>query len=147
MNLVRTHNIKHVLYECFATDQQLLDKFHVAAGSGLEGCVKRTMDDFSSCEHLQFYKIMDGKTLVGYAGKEIHSEFGSFLTGFFIKPSYRSRPHVKEFWKLVKALMNDGCFFVALHTHNTRAINFIEKAGAERVKEYENEQNVLYYLN
>ena len=124
MEINRVKFFKGLLRECFATDADLLSTWHVCAGQGLEACVKKTHRDLGKANATVF-EITDDGERVGYFGKEIAGRF-QFLTGFFVKPQFRTKEKMREFWALVLSEFN-GTFLVGLYKKNKPAIEFIEK--------------------
>lgn len=115
---------KSILAECFASDQALLDQWHIVAGQGLDACVEKTFYDLQFCK-VTVFKVTDKENLVGYFGQE-KFEGLDCLTGFFLKPEYRSQWSRSQFWKLIKKQFNDKPFYCGLYSKNTPAIKFLE---------------------
>jgi N-acetylglutamate synthase-like GNAT family acetyltransferase len=113
-----------IIEDCFATDPELIEKWHLVAGDGLEACSKKTYEDMFEC-NVDFYCIEDNKNLVGYYGVENYDGM-KFLTGFFIKPSYRNKEYIKEFWNMIDNKMNDT-YMIGIYNKNERAKNFLLK--------------------
>lgn len=123
-------NFKPLLTECFATDPDLLAKWHIKAGSGLDSCVEKTFQDLIEARVLIFRVTNDQET-VGYFGKE-YFEGENYLTGFFIKPQFRSQK--SDFWALIQNEFN-GAFLCGLYKKNKPAIGFIQKFKGQPIKE------------
>lgn len=120
----QTDSITEVLRECFASDKSLLSKWHVNAGQGIEKCVERTESDMRGAS-VKVFKITDGDNLVGYFGKEDAHQV-HFLTGFFVKPEYRTSQSIAKFWDLIQDEFKDS-FYCGLYEKNEPAIKFIKK--------------------
>lgn len=117
---------KRVLAECFVSDEGLLRKWHISSGQGLEACVEKTFADLKEAG-VTFYKITSGPNLVGYFAKEA-CDSHQFLTGFFLKPEFRTTEAKNEFWSLVKTELK-APFFCGLYTKNLPANKFIRSSG------------------
>lgn len=152
-----TEEYLHTIRECFGTDKELLDRWHVCAPAALEVCIRKTFNDLHNSESLKFFEIHctneDINELVGFFGTEYVfdkniGEYLSFLTSFFIKPKYRNRDTMDYFWTIVeKEVGND--FFTCIYSHNERAKNFIEKKGLRLIdiKPIKENMNALIYAN
>lgn len=112
------------LYECFKTDKDLIQKWHVDSGKGLDACVKRTYKDLKSAQ-VRVYELKKDSELFGYFGIEKES----FLTGFFIIPKFRTKDGVTMFWNEVDNKFKDPIYYTGLYNKNIPAIKFIEKRG------------------
>lgn len=112
---------KELLTELFATDSELLSKYHILAPNSAEVCAERTFTDLINAD-IKIHLIEKNNEVIGYYG----IEGSSFLTGFFIKPTHRNKETIERFWKQVDSHFNKD-YFVGLHSKNTRAIDFINK--------------------
>lgn len=117
---------RRILAECFVSDNALLNQWHVRSGRGLEACVERTFEDLKGAD-VTFFKVTEGTNLVGYFAKETPSRH-DFLTGFFIKPEFRTKEAKAEFWNLVRSQMS-ARFYCGLYTKNLPANKFIKSSG------------------
>lgn len=120
-----TKNFKSVLSECFSTDPILVEKYHISAGEGLEACVEKTFEDLMKA-NVSFYVVSSEKETIGFFGIE-HIDNYKALTGFFIKPEYRSLK--KDFWKTIQKTMDNKSFLCGVYNKNTRAIKFLKEMG------------------
>lgn len=125
-----------VLNECFETDSELVDKWHICAPSDVNTCVRRTYYDLKNSPSLKFYVIHciteDTDEIAGFFGTE-HIDGVRFMTSFFIKPKYRNKETLSYFWDSVedKTGMN---FITAIYAHNTRAQRFLEKNNFKLIR-------------
>lgn len=125
MRIERSHDVGSALFECFATDPELLSRWHIAAGSGLEGCVERTLRDVDAFDpSFRFYRAYEGDELVGYWGVE----FGNYINLIFVKPTYRTREFMPRFWRELEATVADP-FFTAVYAKNEPATRFYARQG------------------
>lgn len=129
---------REFLRNLFASDQDLLDKYHIVSGQGLDACVDRTISDLEKAKNFSFHKITVDNKEVGFFGKE---SFGQdWLTGFFLVPEYRGSKGVEIFKDRVFAEFSPF-FMCGLYTKNTRAINFIKKLGGHVV--FQNDEQTI----
>ena len=119
---------KSILTELYKTDPELIEKFHVCHGQGLEKCVERTYNDLLVAETEYLY---NGTDVIGYYSLE-RSPYGTFLSGFFIKPAYR-KDQIK--WEEIynNLPLNTYC---GLYTCNKRAIRFFEKKNYNKISDF-----------
>lgn len=118
--------------EVFERDEKLIDEYHIKAGSGLEECVRDTVERLHGCNELEFYLLEDEDGyFVGYFGKE-----GNVLTTFGIVKEYRNKEVSDGFWKVVKENMG-GEIICGLYNRNTRAIEWLKKNGAIKISDVE----------
>jgi hypothetical protein len=106
---------------CFSKDKDLLDKYHIAAGQGLDICASNTFNLLHD-NNVEMFKIFDyNDNIVGFFGKEKHN----VLTGFFIAPEFRGS---SDIWN--KILENFSMpVRTAFYLKNTRAIKALNKQG------------------
>ncbi len=124
-------NYKDLLKECFSTDKNLIEKWHIDSGKDIDACVEKTFNDLQDCK-VNVYQITNDDELVGYFGKE-DCEHGIFLTGFFLLPKFRTEEYKKEFWHCI-ALKFKEPYFCGLYEKNVPANKFIKSSGGVLVK-------------
>lgn len=150
-------NYLPVIQDCFKTDQELIDKWHVEAPATLDKCVRRTFADLHNCESLKMFELRstsdDTDELAGFFGTEYVydkkiEEHLSFLTSFFVKPKYRTRDFMDFFWTCVELETKEN-FFTAIYSGNIRAQKFLEKKGMKLIetKEIGNNKSALIFSN
>jgi len=122
---------KSMLKDCFVTDPNLLEKWHIASGQGLDACVDKTFQDLQYCK-ASIYKLTSESDLVGYFGKELCDD-KQWLTGFFLFPKFRNEQNKKEFWQIVESEFQRP-YFCGLYEKNKPANAFIKKHGGELIK-------------
>lgn len=130
MKCLETNNYEPIIRECFDSDKDLLTKYHIEAPADLDTCVSRTVHDLMDVDRYKFYSIMSGNEVAGFFGKELVAVL-PFLTGFFLKPKYRTEYGKECFWKLIKEKIGDN-FMSAIYLKNTRADNFLSKQKHSR---------------
>lgn len=129
MLCIETQDYPSVIKECFSQDSDLVEKYHIAAGTGLESCVQRTVEDLDNChESFKFYKVENEGKLFGFFGKE-HINNISYLTSFFVMPQYRNSSDLRNYWNLVNDMFVRQPFLVGIYAKNERASKFLNKCG------------------
>jgi GNAT superfamily N-acetyltransferase len=126
-----------VLNECFSTDQELLDKYHICAPADLNTCVRRTYYDLKNEKALRFFTLYclteDIAELIGFFGVSNLDGY-EMLMSFFVKPRYRSKDVMEFFWKSVEEETRMD-FYTGVYIHNTRAQKFLEKNNFKLINE------------
>lgn len=142
MKVSLAKDISTLILECFATDTELLEKWHIEAPASLEICAAKTTKDLLDLK-VSVYCIEKHNKVIGYFGKEIVDD-NQFLTGFFIKPEYRTKNNIKEFWNKVNTIMGGTSFFCGIYKKNKRAYNFLMKNNGIP---FENENSIFFMFN
>lgn len=112
---------KELLTELFATDVDLLTKYHILAPNSAEVCAERTLKDLEDSK-VVIHLIEKNDKVIGYFG----IEGTAFLTGFFLTPENRDGATIELFWRRVDSHFNKD-YFVGVYPKNTRAMNFLNK--------------------
>lgn len=123
---------EEMLTECFSTDSELIEKWHIESGTDVKTCVNRTLTDLLSCPVLTIYSLYVGDDFAGYFGREIFEHNGEeyqTMTGFFVMPQFRERNFITQFWITVRRTFEDYPFLVGIFTKNERASNFLQEEG------------------
>lgn len=124
-----TKNYYFILRYCYSNDKDLIEKFHVVAGTGLINCINKTIEDFKDMhESFKFYTIKKDESLFGYFGTEFINDT-NFLTSFFIMPEFRNKEDSKEFWNIIFNHFDNKPFITGIYSNNTRASKWLEKNG------------------
>ena len=119
---------KWLIKHCFDGDAELVEKFHVAAGSGLDSCVENTFTTLLyGTVGYEFYILKADGEAIGYFGKEV-LEDKIYLTSFAITYEYRNDKSRKALWKFICQVLGKT-FYCGLYLRNSRAIKFIENNG------------------
>lgn len=129
---------KTIISECFESDPELIEKWHIEAGSSLENCINRTFNDLNKF-NVTFYKLNIDNKLVGYFGVEGNS----FLTGFFLKPEFRTKKYILEFWNIVDSKF-DNSYMIGIFQKNQRASAFLRKKASSF---FEYDQAIYFIVN
>lgn len=129
---------KEILTELFSTDPDLLSKYHIIAPNSAEACAEKTLNDLADC-NVEVHLIKENDEIIGYYGLENKDGMGS-LTGFFLKPEYRTKEHITKFWKEVDSHF-DKDYFIGVFARNTRVIEFLKK---KTTMKYEIDNVVLF---
>lgn len=137
MKAIEVKNYRDIILDCFSSDKALTEKWHIVSGSGLENCVDRTTNDLKEFK-VVFYKLTENEKLVGYFG----IENGTHLTGFFIKPEFRNKEIIKEFWNIVDSKFN-STYMVGIFKKNIPAKRFLEKRTTVHL---EHDQSIYFIV-
>jgi hypothetical protein len=122
---------KPILSQCFSTDDDLLNKWHIVAGKGQAACVEKTFLDLQDAK-VKFFKILHDESLAGYFCKEIFGD-KQYLTGFFLMPEFRNEAMRLRFWAIIE--MNFKLpFYCGLYEKNVPANKFIQSQGGKLIK-------------
>lgn len=138
MEALEITDYKSVITECFSTDTDLIEKWHIESGSNLETCANRTFNDLQDID-VNFYKLMINNSVVGFFGIEDNK----FLTGFFLKPEIRKSKHIQDFWNIVDSKFSDS-YMIGIFKKNERAKEFLLKKTDIF---FENNQAVYFVVN
>lgn len=116
--------IKKDLYSLYSSDPELVEKWHIKAGEGIDICVEDTWNIIKEHELYLFD--------FGYFSIDRYSDIVPTLGGFFIKPDYRTSQGKQQFIdELCKTMPK--IFFSGLHNKNIRGIKFLEKLPGARL--------------
>ena len=126
-----------ILNECFDTDKDLLDKYHVCAPADMNTCVRKTYYDLKTAESLKFFVLHctndETDDIVGFFGVIKEEKYGVLFT-FFIKPKYRDQNTMDFFFDSIEKELGMD-YYSAIYLHNTRAQRFLEKNNFTVVNE------------
>ena len=113
--------LKEAITKFYSSDNDLIEKFHIIAGSGLEACVNRTVDDLDKVDITYIY---DKEELIGYFATDTQP-YITYLIGFFIMPEYRKD---KKYWNEIIDTLPVGTIS-GLYNKNIRAQKLYIKQG------------------
>lgn len=139
--------VKSIIHECFSGDKELIEKYHIKAGTSLEECVEDTFNVLKTCVNFdfEFYKVMNKSGIVcGFIGVE---PAGCFLTTFCIKQRYRVSEYKDAFWNLIMKIFKGESFNSGLYKKNDRAINYLIKNGCEIKSESKYNDHPIVIIN
>lgn len=127
--------VEESVRECFATDRDLLKRWHVEAPANLEKCVARTVTDIDQAgDDFRFFRVFIKNrirsVLAGYWG----TEGSNYLNLIFVKPKYRNRWFMRDFWDAIQASL-ESPFRTVIYAKNEQAITFYMNRGS-KVKEF-----------
>lgn len=129
---------KELLTELFKSDENFIGKFHNLSPATAEICAEKTFNDLSQyC--VDFHLLKQNQEVIGYYGIE-RKEGLSYLTGFFLKPNYRTKEVITKFWNEVDSHFNTD-YFIGVFAKNTPAIEFLSKKTTTK---YEIDNTVLF---
>lgn len=143
MHIIKSNDIKKIITECFGSDNNYI-KYHWASDKGLESCIEITFNELKDLENYSFFEVYNEDKLIGMFGVDENV----VLNPFFIKPEFRKKEYVKDFWNLVKNELNKT-FLVGLYTKNEPVIKFFLKNGGKIVAEnnYNNQSIAILQLD
>lgn len=107
---------KNDLFNFYLTDPELVQKWHIRAGEGIETCTDDTWNIIKDHE-LYLYDF-------GYFSIDRYNDIVPRLGGFFIKPEHRNTENKQLLYREICSRM-PGVFLSALHNKNIRAIKFL----------------------
>jgi hypothetical protein len=144
MKIERVQNweeVKAIIQDCFSGDDDLINKYHIKAGSPLYDCVDDTFNvlRYYTNNDFEFYKVTEGET-IGFIGIEPGL---NYLTTFCLKMEHRTEKNKFELWCFIRDLLKN--FNCALYKKNQRAITYLIKCGCKVIerKNYNNEPIVI----
>lgn len=109
----------------FKLDKDLIKKYHIEEGNCYKTASKRTYNDLLKADKsFKLYGVFFKEDLLGFFG----TEFNNYVNTIFVKPIYRNKEYMKNFFSLIKETVGDK-FYTALYNKNTRAIDFYKKNG------------------
>lgn len=107
----------------FKLDKDLIKNYHIEDKNCYKVASKRTYDDLLKADKsFELYGVFLKDDLLGFFG----TEFNNYINTIFVKPIYRNKEYMKQFFNLIKKTVGDK-FYTALYNKNTRAINFYKK--------------------
>ena len=131
--------LKQLILDCYKTDLPFLVDYHELASDSLSDCVDRTFHDFTLC-NVVINVLEDNNTCFGYFGC-LNQNGQNWLTGFFLKPEYRTSEHKRNMWNIITNHLQHS-FKVGMLVKNERASKFLLKNGCE-FSHYEPSLDVL----
>lgn len=118
------------LLDHYGEDKDLIDVYHIEAGTDVVTCATRTMNDLKSGMDLKLYQI-DESTVFG-------TELGNtYLNVIYVRPYFRNKSKMKDIWSKIKTVCSDN-FYTGLYKKNTRAINFYLKNDGQIISKTDN---------
>lgn len=127
---------------CYASDDELINLYHVESGKGLDACLQKTLSDFDKASDFRFNIVNDGDEVVGYFGEETFDVYKA-LCGFFIFPKYRNQQGRKLFMDTIKERL-DSDFYAGVGAKNFKAVNFLFNGGGKIEYTVVQEQQLFY---
>ena len=134
-------NYNDLILECFKTDPELLEKWHICAPDSLEKCVDNTIT-VMQLNKVSVYSLTINNNIIGYFGLEYFNN-QKYLTGFFIKPEYRNKEMFELFWNVINKKFGKN-YYAGVYKKNERAVNFLLKSGG--IKAWENTESGSVFI-
>lgn len=126
------------IIECYKTDEKLLSTYHAIAPCSLEEASKHTIDtllDIANVNKYAMFRVEYDGELMGYYGLEVLPIQGigkmQMVTGFFLKPKFRSDIFKKMFVSEIRSKFPQEKFMTVILSKNERALRFFMNQGAE----------------
>jgi hypothetical protein len=126
---------KQYLKQLFEMDNDLITKYHIVAGEGLDSCVDNTWNIIKDLNKI--------KKDYGYYSVD-YNDILPAMVGFFIKPEMRNKETVARFWNDVETTMANMPFITSVYNKNEPAVRFLTKKG--KILEKTNTQCTFYFL-
>lgn len=139
---VELSSCESVLKECFMLDEELINKYHIFAGRGLDACVQKTAEDMRQFSNYVLYVIKQDETIAAFFGRE---KIGGalFMTGFCIKPEFRTKEFIGNFWDAVKNNIAQYNVYASIYKKNIPAQKFLSRKGSAV---YDNKEVVTFKI-
>jgi hypothetical protein len=143
MNLVEIfeqQELKECITKAFSSDKKLIEKYHIK-GESLNDCVIDTFSKIlgeSQNTTLDWYGVYDDEE--GQIGFVVISKAYDVLYSFGLNINYRE-DYSSLFFDEISNLF-DGCFRCGLWNKNTRAIEFLERHGMDKIS-VDSEKTIL----
>jgi ribosomal protein S18 acetylase RimI-like enzyme len=144
MQVNKITEYKDIIKECFSSDENLLNKWHIESGNGLDACVSNTYAVMKD-SNVEFFTVTEESKIIGYFGRECAIGNVVYLTGFFVKPEYRNKECLKEYWNLLLSKMGQK-FYCGVYQKNKPAIDFLLKNNAKRVYELYYNKSLIFKI-
>jgi hypothetical protein len=144
MNYRKETDLYNIIKLCYSEDSGLIEKWHIVSGTGLENCVLDTEKVLRE-DNGSFLVVQKDNELVGYFGESINSGF-PFLSTIFVRPKYRKKEYMIEFWDLIKKYFNNEHFITGVYKKNVPANKFYEKHCLNKQDLISNNKEVSVYL-
>lgn len=141
MDCIEMKIYNDIIEECFATDKDLCDKWHIEAPNTAGVCSKRTVNDLQGIDGFKFYSLIENNEIAGFFGSYVTYNGINYMAPFFLKNKYRSMKN--EFWAEVNKKMGN-MIYTGVHNKNERAKKFLDKYGSI---EFKTNEGVIYKIN
>lgn len=146
---VEVENYEELIGQCFAEDEELIEKWHITAGEELKACVKDTVKTLKeeTQKSFRFFEVLnEGDERVGFFGTE-HVHAMGFLTTFFVRPLFRNKEYILAYWRLIRDYFNDKEYRTAIWGKNQRAYDHLIRIGGKFETRYlHEERNSIVYI-
>jgi len=123
---ISAKEVEPLIRLAYENDADILATQHVKPFDNIVDAVaesKAQIEMMAAEKNLNYYKVLWGKSAVGY-----FVTFDRFLFSFGINKEYRKKEALTGWWSwVVKSLPQN--FMCLLHPHQTKAINFLRKNG------------------
>lgn len=130
IGIVEKSDIRNVLRSLYESDFEFINIWNVDEGSNIDEMLDHAEEVISSLS-VTVLKIINEETgeIIAYFGKELYFE-NSFLTGFFIKKTYRRKDFMLCFFEWLKLIFYGKTVYCNVHKNNRKAVDFLVKNGS-----------------
>lgn len=144
VELTNKLNWNELIAECFSSDSNYI-KYHWAADTGLDNCIKITEKELGQATNYSLFKIKnEDNQIIGMFGIEKQS----ILNPFFIKPKFRKKEYIEQVMKKIKDNLKKE-WYIGLYSQNTPIVSFFEKNNGIIIQEgiWNNKEVKIYKFN
>jgi hypothetical protein len=130
---VEKKDYDEVIRSAWSSDDDLIKKYHIKSGHGIDACVLDTLSVLKSGTYDDFklFKVFNNDSEIGFIGTETFQN-KPFLTTFFLYPEYRNNTIKDNYINFLFNFVGTE-FNTALYAKNIRAINWFKKNGATEI--------------
>lgn len=142
----RSQDVEGVIRRCYATDGDLIEKYHALAPTIEEEAVAHTVKTLTTAINYTLYEIYKDGDFAAYFGTE---DIGAMkaVTGMFVMPQHRKPEFLKKYVKIIKSKFA-GKIYTYLYEKNSRAVRFIKRNGFKKIDEVvhsQSQERIGYY--
>lgn len=129
-----------VIFSCYLSDPEHIEKDHVEAGKGIDVCAKSTFDVLENDGAVINEVERDGE-VIGYFSSVVITGY-DIMQFWFIKPEFRKKEFIVYFWERVRSFFK-GVFYTTIYSKNKKALEHLEKQG---FKVFHSNENLIYMI-
>jgi hypothetical protein len=119
-------NFDDVVHSCYSEDPILIASYHDQAGMTLNGCVSDTIEVLRE-SGTKFFVMKEDNEVVGYFGSAVRDFGWNILSTIFVRPKYRNRESLKEFWDIINNYFESKVFLTFIYSQNAPADRFFSR--------------------
>jgi hypothetical protein len=122
----------NIIKDFYYLDANFISCFPSDINHSVDLCVNKSLKDFSEYKDLEFYKILNNSSCVGYFA--ITPSLNSLVT-FFLNPNDRNKETKEYLWNQIKIKLKSP-FYLSMVGRNPRVISYYKKLGGQKIFEY-----------